>query len=267
MNYFQKSYKRWLAWLLLASIFAVACGFLSSWQFHRRADRVAQISIVEKYYNAEPVLAQKLLGRKLSDTKLLWRPVVLYGRYLIDKALLVRNRPQNGQPGFEQVIPFDSTVGTFLIDRGWLPTGNLQDSPDENPLPSENAQKITVRLMLSEASLNRDAPAGQLAEINLEHVAKVDDVPIDTKWFGQLVSNNTTKLPLQLSKPSTDEGNHLSYAVQWIMFALMAFGFLVWAVRREIEFAKSQSDPGYKAPVKRKTRASEDAQAEDSAEG
>ncbi len=264
MSYFKKSYKRWLAWLLLASVFAVACGFLSDWQFHRRADRVAQISIVENNYNAPPVLAQKLFGATLPVSKMLWRPVVLYGRYLNDKVMLVRNRPQNGQPGFEQVIPFDSTIGTFLVDRGWLPTGNLQDSPDKNPLPSQNAQKITVRLMQSETSLNRQAPKGQLAEINLANVSLAAQVPINLNWYGQLVTNNTTKLPLQLSMPSTDEGNHLSYAIQWILFALMAFAFLVWAVRKEIEFAKIQADPSHKIPAKRKTRAVLDAQAEDS---
>jgi cytochrome oxidase assembly protein ShyY1 len=263
MSYVRKSYKRWLAWLLLASAFAVACGYLSNWQFHRRADRVAQIAIVEQNYNAHAVAAEKLLLGNHNENELLWHPVTLSGRYLNDKMLLVRNRPQSGQPGFEQVIPFDSTVGTFLVDRGWLPTGNLQDSPDRIPLPIENAQLITVRLMLSEKSLNRDAPKGQVAEINLDHIARLSETPIDTKWYGQLVSNNVKTLPLQLTKPSTDEGNHLSYAFQWIMFALMAFAFLVWAVRKEIEFAKSQSDPDYQAPAKKTSRASIDAQAED----
>jgi len=266
MSYFRKSYKRWLAWLLLATLFAIACGFLSDWQFHRRADRVAQIAVVQKNFGAKPVLAESVLKQGATASQILWRPVILYGRYLNDKAMLVRNRPLNGQPGFEQVIPFDSTIGTFLIDLGWLPTGNLQDSPDRNPLPSENAQKILVRLLASEPSLNRDAPAGQLADIHLPSAASKMAAPIDLSWYGQLVSNNTSKLPLQITKPSTDEGNHLSYAIQWIMFALMAFAFLVWAVRKEIDFAKSESDPDYKAPTRRKTRAAIDAQAEDSSD-
>jgi hypothetical protein len=263
MTYFRKSYKRWLAWLLLATIFAIACGFLSDWQFHRRAERVAQISIVQSNYNAKPVLAKTLFGSKLAKNSMLWRPVVLYGRFLNDKAMLVRNRPQNGQPGFEQVIPFDSTVGTFLIDRGWLPTGNLQDAPDRNPLPGESSVRIVVRLMRSEPSLNRDAPAGQLAEIDLKNVAAKMAVPINLDWYGQLVSNNTSKLPLQLTEPSTDEGNHLSYAIQWIMFAIMAFGFLGWVIRKEFEFARSQNDPNYVAPKQRNSQARLDAQAED----
>ena len=102
MSYFRKSYKRWLAWLLLATLFAIACGFLSDWQFHRRADRVAQIAVVERNYGAKPVLAQSLLKPNASASQILWRPVILYGRYLNDKAMLVRNRPLNGQPGFDR---------------------------------------------------------------------------------------------------------------------------------------------------------------------
>ena len=30
-----------------------------------------------------------------------------------------------------------------------------------------------------------------------------------------------------------DEGPHLSYAIQWIVFAVLAFFGLVWAYRRE----------------------------------
>jgi cytochrome oxidase assembly protein ShyY1 len=117
--------------------------------------------------------------------------------------------------------------------------------------------------MRSEPSLNRDAPAGQLAEIDLVNVAAKMAVPINLDWYGQLVSNNPSKLPLQLTEPSTDEGNHLSYAIQWIMFAIMAFGFLAWVIRREFEFARSQNDPNYVAPKQRNSQARLDAQAED----
>ena len=33
--------------------------------------------------------------------------------------------------------------------------------------------------------------------------------------------------------PVIDEGPHLSYAIQWIAFAVLAFFGLVWAYRRE----------------------------------
>jgi hypothetical protein len=51
--------------------------------------------------------------------------------------------------------------------------------------------------------------------------------------------------PQPLRKPILDEGNHLSYAVQWIMFALMGFFALFWAIRQEKEFQRMEKDPTY----------------------
>ena len=263
MNYFLKSWKRWTAWLVLAILFAVGCVFLSEWQFERRAHRVAQIEVVQKNFDAKAVGIDSLLDANLSDTEILWRPVKAVGRYLNDKALLVRNRPQNGQPGFELVIPFATPQRTILVDLGWLPTGNLQDSPDEIPLPSTNAREITVRLALTEPKIERDAPEGQVANLHLPTIASLSQMPIDTKWYGQLNSGNYKEFPRQLSKPSVDEGNHLSYAIQWVIFALLGFTMLVWAYRKEMHFARAEQDPSYKVPSRRKTRADLDAQAED----
>ena len=33
--------------------------------------------------------------------------------------------------------------------------------------------------------------------------------------------------------PSVEEGNNLSYAVQWVLFALMAAAALIWRIRRD----------------------------------
>jgi cytochrome oxidase assembly protein ShyY1 len=36
-----------------------------------------------------------------------------------------------------------------------------------------------------------------------------------------------------MESPSTDEGNNFSYALQWILFGLMAFAALFWMIRQE----------------------------------
>jgi cytochrome oxidase assembly protein ShyY1 len=33
--------------------------------------------------------------------------------------------------------------------------------------------------------------------------------------------------------PELNEGNHLSYAMQWILFALMALGALYWTIAQD----------------------------------
>jgi hypothetical protein len=62
--------------------------------------------------------------------------------------------------------------------------------------------------------------------------------------------------------PSLNEGNHLSYAFQWIIFGIMAFVAFGWAYRNERRIAREAA--GQIAPRKPKeNQALEDAEFED----
>ena len=111
---------RWGVYLLVAIGFAIACAFLSQWQFDRNESRAEQIALVERNYDAEPVAASELLGTagvlQPSDE---WHPVLLRGEYLADEQLLVRNRPHGGTSAFEVLVPFRDESGlVLLVDRG-----------------------------------------------------------------------------------------------------------------------------------------------------
>jgi cytochrome oxidase assembly protein ShyY1 len=262
-----ENWKRWLVWGLLVSVFAVACFLLSQWQFNRRAEAVAKIQSVETNYDQSPVAISQLAGLKDFDTKDEWRPVALSGSFVTDKAVLVRNRPYNGSPGFLQVIPFKLATGEVVaVETGWLPTASNNDAPTDIPLPSNELQEIIGRVRPAEPSLNRDAPAGQIATINISAlVAKVQIAgPVYKAVYVRLAdSYSDQEFPKVLPKPDLNEGNHLSYALQWILFALMAFTALGWAVRQENLARKMKLDPSYQPKVRKKIgdddKAAEDA--------
>jgi cytochrome oxidase assembly protein ShyY1 len=65
-------------------------------------------------------------------------------------------------------------------------------------------------------------------------------------------SYNNSEFPKVLSKPELTEGNHLSYALQWILFALMAFAALWWAIKQEVEARKIAADPSYRPKVRKR---------------
>jgi cytochrome oxidase assembly protein ShyY1 len=48
-------------------------------------------------------------------------------------------------------------------------------------------------------------------------------------------SDAVVENPKQLARPEIGEGNHLSYALQWILFALMAAAALIWGIKKERE--------------------------------
>lgn len=235
--------KKWINWIALVVIFSVACGFLATWQFSRREAKLAAISLVKQNYEApQSDLDQLAPENKLPLPQQNWRLVSVSGHYLGNKFLLVRNRPNNGQPGFEQLVPFVSASGRLIyVSRGWISSGSKQDYPDVVDLPDSSATTISGRLMPEEPVLNRTAPAGQIATINIG-LAEDESGTESTFSNGylRLVSETpAVGVPLKaMPAPATEEGNNLSYALQWILFALMAAAALVWRIRRDSQMAR-----------------------------
>lgn len=230
--------RRWLGYLALLIVFAIACGFLSSWQFDRRDQRVTENQRIEQNYDAAPQpIAQALPELDSYDDDQRWQPVVLHGRYLVDEQVLVRARPMHGYPGFEILAPFETDDGrVFIVNRGWLQTGMEQDLPDEIPAAPAGEMTVVARLQASEAEIpGRSAPEGQIATIHLPTFAQeLGADRVYTGAYGLLAAEDPSSPSGDLpAKPALDEGNHLSYAFQWIIFALIAAVGLVWGVRNE----------------------------------
>ena len=248
MKFMSKAWLRWLSWFLFASLFAAACVGLASWQFDRRDQAVSKIQRMVENYEKSAIPFGELSTLSLDDvTSLEWTPVDLTGQYLTDQELLVRNRPIAGQPGFIQLVPFQLTSGeVVIIERGWIPA-NSELSPTSSMTPSEEPKAIVARVRLSELTPNRDSPNGFATSIHLESLETTLGTSIEQQFYLRLISESPGEAssPQPLSKPTLDEGNHLSYAVQWILFALMGFFALYWAIRQEQEYRRIEKDPTY----------------------
>lgn len=231
----------------IAIVFAVACAFLSNWQFSRNAERSEQLQLVADNYDAPVVALGDLLapGADLTPSDE-WRPVRLEGQYLADEQLLVRNRAHGGSAAYEQLVPFRLDDGrVFLVDRGWLPPGNRQAEPDDIPAPPSGDVVVEVRLRPGEAAptSGRTAEAGQVPTINLGLVAEQTG-PLEQGAYGLLVSETPAPAtaPLPIDPPSNDPGPYLSYAIQWILFAVMGFGFITYVIVNERKLRREDAE-------------------------
>jgi len=265
--------RRWLGYLALVVIFAVACVFLSMWQLARRDEARAAIELVEQNWDSEPVALESALPELDSfDSTQQWVPVTVRGTYLQDEQLLVRGRPMNGAPGFAVLVPLLLEDGSvFMVDRGWVPAGNEQDEPDAVPSAPDGVVTVVARLKAGEPVLaGRSAPEGQLATINLPQAQDEIERPTYTGAYGVLADEApapTETRPAATVRPEPDEGPHLSYAFQWIVFGVMAFIALAWAVRQEYR-ARNEDDPAEqvraeKRRAKAAARTPSDAEVED----
>jgi cytochrome oxidase assembly protein ShyY1 len=249
-----------MGYLALAVAFAIACTCLALWQLARREEARAEIDRVETNWESSPRPVDDVLpALDAFEADLKWTPVTLTGRYLADEQLLARGRPFDGKPGFEVLVPFRLDDGTvFIVDRGWLPAGNEQDAPDAVPAPPSGQVTVVARLKAGEPTVaGRSAPQGQIATIHLPTIADLVDAPTYTGAYGLLASEDPAPAtrPAATPKPVPDEGPHLSYAFQWIVFALMGFLGLGWAIRQEYRIRNADDPDERERAAERRRRA------------
>jgi cytochrome oxidase assembly protein ShyY1 len=269
---------RWAIYVGLAVVFAIACAFLANWQFSRNDERAAQLALVERNYDAEPVpLAAAIPAGDDLEARDEWLPVRMTGTYVSDDQLLVRNRPHGGTAAFEVLVPFRLDDGRVLvIDRGWVPPGEAQPEPDAIPSAPDGEVTVIARLRPGELlpTSGRSAPDGQVPTINLPLIAEsvspgVGDA-LELSAYGVLVSEDPAPAvaPQALESPSADPGPHLSYAIQWILFAVMGFVFIAYVIRTERRHRREEADErgssdARVSPVPTRRRGDRDAVEED----
>lgn len=248
---------RWLGWLAFTVIFAIVCVLLAQWQWARRVEVVAQMRVIAENWDAAPVELREVLPAKTDlDPRREWTPVMIEGEYLLDAQVLVRNRPLNARPGFEVLTPLLLDSGdVFIVNRGWLPVGSAQDSPDIVPVPPAGRVQTVVRLKPSEPTIaGRGAPEGQIATIHLPELAtRIDDGIVITGAYGLLdtESPSATERPTAAARPINDEGPHLSYTFQWYLFGILGFVGFGWALRQEHRTARAAERGELLPPPKR----------------
>lgn len=258
---------RWGVYLLVAAGFALACVFLSNWQFDRNESRAADIALVEQNYDADPVRLGDLIG---ADGEMHpgdeWHPVVLQGEYLADEQLLVRNRPHGGTSAFEVLVPFQDDDGrVFIVDRGWVPPGEGA-LPDAVAAPPAGEATVIVRLRPGEQlpSSGRSAPEGQVPTIHLPTIAAEVSGDVIVSAYGRLVEETPAPDAAlgAFESPTEDPGPHLSYAIQWILFGVMGFIFIFYIIRTEVQKHREDVE-GRPSPAKKRRGRDQDADAED----
>jgi cytochrome oxidase assembly protein ShyY1 len=248
---------RWLGWLAMVIVLAAGCVGLGRWQLDRREAVVENIQRIEANYDAAP---QRYVpgenGFDSYDPDREWTPVTFVGTYDPPNQVVVRNRPLNGQPGYEVLTPLRLEDGTaVIIDRGWLPIGNKEAGrPDDIPAPPAGRVEVTARTKPGEPSVNRGAPDGQVASIDLPALADRLDYPLQDAAYGLLALERpaAAQTPVAAPKPSIDEGPHLSYSLQWFAFGVLVFVGLGYAARQQGRSNAEQDGTASERPVRRR---------------
>lgn len=225
---------RWLAFHLLVIAAVVLMINLGMWQLRRLEERREFNDQVAAAIDEPAQPLDVVLTASTSAAAAEWRAVGAVGEYLPDEEILVVNRSQGGQAGDMVVTPMRLADGRILlVERGFVPLGARPAAPPEGSV------EVTGRLRPSQE--RRRGGLTDPADGELSEVQRIDIDRLTPQLPGDVVPayvELTTSAPAEAgpypippSAPELTERNHLSYAVQWFIFAACVVVGWVLAVR------------------------------------
>ena len=210
---------------------------LGFWQLNR-LDEKRKFNSVLSTHSSTPVQSlDEAVPAKWNKATSEWLRVSVTGSYDFSKAVTIINRSQDGTAGYNSVVPFTSTNNrTILVNRGFVPLVM------EAPVAPTGEIEIIGYLR---ASQSRSA----LGPIDSTEAGNTEfqrfDIPLISAHVGktiepmflQLITESPageSQWPAKVALPPLDEGTHMSYALQWFFFCLVAFTAWVVVIRRKI---------------------------------
>jgi surfeit locus 1 family protein len=232
--------------LLLGGFVAVSlvCARLGLWQVHRLRERRAANAEALAARSKPPVTIERgdATGAGLID-----RRVVASGRYDDEHPIILRGRVYQGVPGVEIVSPLvlDNGQSAVLVNRGFVPTPNAF-SVDPDPLREPGTVRVEGIALPMQSGGGAPLQRGKetaWARLDLEALRARLPYPISPVYIRQMPDSSLPRFPRRLEPLPLDDGPHLSYAIQWFSFSVMAlvFGVVIARQKREREAQESVS--------------------------
>lgn len=220
---------RWVVMHVVVLAIAVLFVNLGFWQLRRLDERRSGNALIEARLAAPPAPLHVVLASSGDDVDALaYRRVWTTGRYLPREEVLLTPRSDNDQPGHHVVTPLLTRDGAaLLVDRGWVPF-TLDQPPVQQARPPSGQVRVEGMLVPTQDAARYGA-RGDPDSDRLTFLSAVDvdrlqpQVSHRLQPFSLLLQDQrpatARALPRPPEPPDLSEGSHLSYAIQWFLFA------------------------------------------------
>lgn len=214
--------RRRVAIVAIASVVAATCIALGFWQLQRLADRRARNAAIEHGRSREPGLITTAVGRGEVEP---YTPVRASGTFDPEREVIVYGRSLDGEPGHLVVTPLVFDDGTAaLVVRGWIPFDH-QTVPVANAAPPAGGSTIRGFLVPNEGDgstvPDENGAIGRLDVEGIRSTLPYPVLPLAIQLTEQ-ARPQPSELPVPIPPEELSEGPHLSYAIQWFSFAVVA---------------------------------------------
>jgi cytochrome oxidase assembly protein ShyY1 len=224
---------RWILSHLFVLTCVVAMVFACLWQLSRYHGRVSINKMLATRMAVEPVPLHTLIRPGEPDAianHRAWRQVTVTGRYDNKNQILIQmEQDAESDPGYWLVTPLILPDGKAVaINRGFVPLGLDESGPLLQYRPPSGTVTVTGMLYPTQ---NRTGGPYDPATGHLHLLSRVDlhrwqrQLPYQLyPLYVNLASSSPPQhgtYPEPVPKPTLDDGPHLNYAGQWIIFATL----------------------------------------------
>ncbi len=231
--------RRWVLFSLAVVVAIAAFGVLSAWQWHRAEGRAAEAAAMAAAGAQAPAVwdASAAAGVGLFA----WQPVAITGRYDAREQVLVRNRPQGGRAGFWVLTPLVTDRGVGWVNRGWIPTTSAAAAVVVAPEPPASIVDVIGQWLPGDPDGWVDPgelPVGQVTAVDIGRLSSQADLGPSLPGYVVLTQSDPDQEGVErIVPPAPDSSRNISYAIQWLIFAVIAivgWGYLLRREHREV---------------------------------
>ncbi|HZX32814.1 MAG TPA: SURF1 family protein [Rhodocyclaceae bacterium] len=213
---------------------------LGMWQWNKAEAKFARQADLEALSRGAPAAMPR---QPASAESLRYRHFALLGEYDAARQILIDNRVQGGQAGYEVVTPLKLAGSDLhvLVNRGWIPAPADHSQVPAAPPPAGTVA-ITGIAVVPPVRFFTLAPDGAgesqsnwqpvWQNLDLERFRRLDPYPTQPVVL-QLDPDAPGGYGRQWVQPEEGADRNLGYAVQWFGFAIASLGiWLYFLVRR-----------------------------------
>lgn len=233
--------------LAVVVVMGLACVALARWQLNRYHERKHDHDVTQTNLTAPPLPAQQLFSstHELSDEHN-WRTVTATGHYDPSNRIVVLYQSRDNARGVDVVVPLVTESGTaLLVDRGFVESQRTS-STEIPPIPPPPKGKVTItgwaRADSDDTGDSVEPSNGAVRSISAD--ALKDTIPYPLyDGFVDLTREkpSVSPAPKTAEKPDLGWNTSLIYAIQWLFFGLLFFGF--WGYFAWSEYRRRRSGP------------------------
>ncbi|HEY9227017.1 MAG TPA: SURF1 family protein [Gemmatimonadaceae bacterium] len=220
--------------VVVAVVAAAICVRLGVWQLQRLGERKARNTLVASRMASPPIDASAL-PRDTAEAR--FRRVRVAGTIDYEHELIHASRTRRGSPGVNILTPvrIPGNDTAILVNRGWVysPDGSTLDLTKWRDRDS-TFEGYAVELPATGGSAFSNHPR-VFARLSHDVVARALPYPVFPTYVVALDAGDTSSAADRIARlpaPPLDNGPHMSYAVQWFGFALVALVGAVVVVRQ-----------------------------------